>query len=199
MEESRPPPALATPTRACSDWYATLLGLAGLDPFDKKAASSVPVLPPVDSKNVWDLISGATATSPHVELPVSPNVLINFTHGGPTYKLIEGVVGANAGWFGPTYPNASSPASDPSKVALNCTVPCLFNVDADPSEYVDIAAQHPDVVKAMQARLAVLREGMFSNRCVHAGGWLSGCLDACGSFGSTPPAPIAAPPTHTLQ
>ena len=50
--------------------------------------------------DLWPLISGANATSPHVELPVSPDVLIAFNGGrvvSPTYKLITGVVDANAG------------------------------------------------------------------------------------------------------
>jgi hypothetical protein len=31
---------------------------------------------------------------------------------------------------------------------------CLFNVTRDPCEYFDVAAEHPDVVAALTARLA---------------------------------------------
>ena len=148
-----------------SDWYGTLLGLAGLDPADVKAATSQPRLPPVDSKDLWPLISGANDTSPHAELPVSPDVLIHFVSRNSTLKLITGVVGGNAGWMGPTYPNASSPDNDPSKVTLDCSAsPCLFDVAADPGEHTDIAAQNGGVVTTMMARLVELRKDMFSNR-----------------------------------
>ena len=58
----------------CADWYATILGLAGLDAeqiVDARAAAAG--LPPLDSLDVWPLLSGANATSPRVEIPLSAN------------------------------------------------------------------------------------------------------------------------------
>ncbi len=40
---------------------------------------------------------------------------------------------------------------------------CLFDVWGDPSESVDVAQQHPEVVAAMGARLGVLAQGFYSN------------------------------------
>lgn len=46
--------------------YATFSALAGVDPTDEKAAAAG--LPPIDSLNLWPLISGANTTSPRTEV-----------------------------------------------------------------------------------------------------------------------------------
>ena len=51
---------------------ATFCHLAGVSAVDQKAAASTPPLPPIDSLNVWDLISGANATSPRREWALTP-------------------------------------------------------------------------------------------------------------------------------
>ena len=51
---------------------ATFCYLAGVSAFDDKAAASTPPLPPVDSINVWGLISGANKTSPRREWALTP-------------------------------------------------------------------------------------------------------------------------------
>ena len=81
-----------------ADWFSTFLGLVGVNPFDIRANTSSPVLPPVDSLDVWPLISGTNASSPRTELPVSPQILMQFEpDGGPIYKLMLGAFG-RAGW-----------------------------------------------------------------------------------------------------
>ena len=37
--------------------------------------------------------------------------------------------------------------------------PCLFDLDADPNEHDDVATEHPDVVRKMQARILELLKG----------------------------------------
>ena len=73
-----PPPALtsrAPPLSLCLPArYATFLGLAGLPHSqiaDARAAAAG--LPPLDSLDVWPLLSGSNATSPRVEIPLSAN------------------------------------------------------------------------------------------------------------------------------
>lgn len=46
--------------------YATFCALAGVDPTDTRAAAAG--LPPIDSLNLWPLISGANPTSPRSEV-----------------------------------------------------------------------------------------------------------------------------------
>ena len=51
-----------------ADWYAILCALAGVDPTDKQAEKAN--LPPIDSFNMWPLISGQNLTSPRVDIPL---------------------------------------------------------------------------------------------------------------------------------
>merc|ERR1711988_312315 len=53
---------------AAWDWYATYAALAGADPTDHRAAAAG--LPPIDSHNLWPLLSGQTKTSPRTELAI---------------------------------------------------------------------------------------------------------------------------------
>ena len=53
------------------DWFATFCALAFVDPTDHAAAVASPPLPPIDSLNVWGLISGTNLTSPRTEWPVT--------------------------------------------------------------------------------------------------------------------------------
>jgi arylsulfatase B len=46
--------------------YATFCALAGVDPTDTRAAAAG--LPPIDSLNLWPLLSGANPTSPRTEV-----------------------------------------------------------------------------------------------------------------------------------
>ena len=48
--------------------YATFCSLAGVDPTDAIAAAHG--LPPIDSVNVWPLLTGATTESPRKVLPI---------------------------------------------------------------------------------------------------------------------------------
>ena len=52
--------------------YATFCALAGVDPSDSRAALAG--LPPIDSLNLWPLVSGANATSPRTEVVLGSNV-----------------------------------------------------------------------------------------------------------------------------
>lgn len=158
------PPALRGTTQEgmvhVADWLATYCGLAGLNASfctaDALAAASG--LPPIDSLDQWPLLSGANTTSPRTELPLGPNGFIS-----GQWKLLLGQQGS-AGWQGPTFPNASSGANPPDDMELKCgTAGCLFNVADDPTEQSDVAAQHPDVVAALKARLAQLAAGFFTN------------------------------------
>ena len=47
-----------------ADWYATFCNLAGVDPTDERAAEAK--LPPINSLNMWPMISGQNMTSPRV-------------------------------------------------------------------------------------------------------------------------------------
>jgi arylsulfatase B len=146
-----------------ADYYGSILGLYGLDPFDKKAAAAG--LPPVDSLDVWPVISGANSSSPRTEVPVREDVLLQFAaDGSEAWKLINGNVAGGAGWMSPLYPNSTSPKNDPFSQGLDCSKKaCLFEVVSDPGEHNDVADENPDIVSSMAARIAQLAKGFFSN------------------------------------
>ena len=156
--------------------YTTYCALAGVDPTDARAAAAG--LPPVDGVNLWPYISGAVTTSPRMEIPVGSAAaeanLLNFNNTvvqalvrADGYKLLIGMTGQNI-WTGPHYPNASTSWND---TGYHCGVPstpptgkggCLFNVLSDPNEYSDVAADHPDIVAEMYARILELQATAFS-------------------------------------
>jgi len=155
------PPAVRGTTNGgivhIADWLGTFCALAGVDPADAVAAAAG--LPPVDSVNVWPLLSGANATSPRTEFPVAPGALVS-----GNYKLLLGNQ-IEATWAGAVYPNASSPGRpvDPGPTLACGQAGCLFDVVADPTEHVDVAGAHPDVVAALKARLKELEPGFYTN------------------------------------
>ena len=155
------------------DAYATFAALAGVDPTDTKAAAAG--LPPIDSLDMWPMISGANLTSPRTEIVAgSDAVECNVGTGTQVqaliradgYKLIIGMLDQNI-WTGPYYPNASTWQDPPYHCGVPTTPPtgkggCLFNVFTDPTEHDDVAAQHPDIVASLYARLLELQTTAFT-------------------------------------
>ena len=63
------------------DWYATFCALAGVDKTDTRAAAAG--LPPVDSVDLWPMLSGANTTSPHAEIVLGmPTIASGNSYGG---------------------------------------------------------------------------------------------------------------------
>lgn len=139
-----------------SDVYATMLAMAGVN------ASDTPGPAPMDGFNQWPYISGATDTSPRSGM-VHDHWLVNEstkqnpynssggsiaeTINGKLYKLIT-VPGIYASWYGWFSPNATcqdKKAHDCFNVTLDCSPdsPCLYDLDADPTERVNIASTAP--------------------------------------------------------
>ncbi len=137
-----------------ADWYSTFCALAGVDPTDKSAAEAK--LPPIDSLNMWPLISGQNSTSPRTNVPISNATLIS-----GDYKILVGKVGVN-GWTGPTYPNSSDPNAAVNGFADCGDSGCLFNIKDDPTEHSNLAESMPSVLKDMQKKLAAYQVTTFN-------------------------------------
>ena len=136
-----------------ADWYATFCALAGVDPTDERAAKAK--LPPIDSMNMWPLISGQNATSPRTDIPASFNTLIS-----GDYKILVGIVN-QAGWTGPQYPNRTNPHG--IRAIERCgDAGCLYNIKTDPEERKNLALQMPDVLEKMQVALSEYQKGYFN-------------------------------------
>ena len=137
-----------------ADWYGTFCGLAGVDPTDTMAAAAN--LPPIDSVDVWPLISGQNSTSPRTDIPASINALIS-----GDYKILVGNM-QQAGWTGPQYPNSTNPKGGIKAVEDCGDSGCLYNIKQDPEERNNLAATMPDMLKNMQDKLAQYKATYFN-------------------------------------
>ena len=134
-----------------TDWYATFCYLAGVDPTDEEAAKAK--LPPIDSMNMWPLISGQNSTSPRTDIPANNVTLIS-----GDYKIITGDAKENV-WTGPHSPNTTTKVNNAVK---SCDDGCLFNIKSDPTEHVNLATKMPDVLEEMQRKLKKYQATFFN-------------------------------------
>ena len=165
---------------AVEDWYATICGLAGVDPFDARAAAAG--LPPIDSIDQWPVLSGMNATPPRpyavLGVAITPGKDDKefhydieagriFVAGIVTqqYKLLIGPQYQNV-ITGPLYPNRTTTYPDslfdcgglplPEGGPGNGLGGCLYDLFADPSESKNIASLYPDIVRVLNE--TILRE-----------------------------------------
>lgn len=140
---------ISAPVHVC-DWYATFSRLAGVDPADDQEG-----VPPIDSIDQWPLLSGSSQAL-RTEVFIGDGCLVQ-----GKYKLITTGAGT-ANWTGPLFPRV--PSTGPGTIHCSKKAPCLFDVVADPSERRDLAAELPEVVASMQARVEELYKGRFEGR-----------------------------------
>ena len=140
---------------AIADWYSTFCAIAGVEAADDRAAEYG--LPPIDSLNVWPLISGQNMTSPRTQIAVSAKALIS-----ENLKYLGGNM-SYASWPGSKYPNASSVQSPVKSVHMDCTKGCLFDVVQDMTEHIDIASEHQEIVEQMAKELEQQKLSFYSN------------------------------------
>ena len=136
--------------------YATFAGIIGFDPTDDKAKKAG--LPPIDSMNMWPLISGMNSTSPRTEIAVDGNVLIQ-----NNYKYIVNASVNYASWGGYLFPNSTSVAHPIEGTMMNCTDGCLFDLEEDVTEHVNIINDNQDIANKMDQRLVELKKGFYTN------------------------------------
>lgn len=146
-----------------ADWFSTLCALAGVSPFDDRAASAG--LPPIDSINQWDYISGKRHDSPRTTAQLSRSAYLK-----GRLKLLTGNI-EFACWGSKVYPNASAgaapkygPFGSPCNSTLRCGDGCLFDVVSDVEERANLATQpsYTSTLKEMRAELLVANQGHFS-------------------------------------
>lgn len=168
-----------------ADWFATYCALAGVDPTD--TAGEKAGLLPIDSLNLWPMLSGANLTSPRSELFMNADT----AKGGGCliqgdWKLLTGKI-SSASWAGPTYPNASSIDNTLDQYTADCGGAeggrrgCLYNVGQEGSwtEHEDLSAQYPEILDKMVARLSVLSRGFWNpNSTAKSAAYSATCQNA---------------------
>eukprot|EP00937_MAST-01D_sp_MAST-1D-sp2_P000373 g373.t1 len=115
------------------DWYATFAALAGASARDERGA--IANLPPVDCK------FASLFACLMWEVPNSPRDTIHMDEGVAVrgdLKLLKSE-SAQACWAGPYYPNGTADAGCNRNERCGQSGGCLYNITADPSEYVNLA------------------------------------------------------------
>ena len=127
-----------------ADWYTTFCKLAGVDPDD-----SGPGKFPIDSMDVWPIITGENEKTPHDEIVLG----YDFDNSGAliygNYKLIVGAQGRacdNLMWSPLDYPCSDGPKGE------NCDSNCLYDIVNDPREEHDLSKEKPDILKELLDR-----------------------------------------------
>jgi len=134
-----------------ADWYRTLAeGIAGVDPTDTQAQESG--LPPIDSLNMWPLLSGQSSDNPREKagIIVDERMLVK-----GRWKYIKGgLTMTEAARGGLQYPNETTVTDPISSHSFKCPPQgCLYDVVSDPSEMNELSAENPDVAETMRAEL----------------------------------------------
>ena len=155
-----------------TDWYATFCSLAGVDPTDEKAAKAK--LPPIDSMDMWPLISGENSTSPRTDIPAS-----NFTLISGNYKIITGNLNFSV-WTGLHSPNSTTNKGS-LQVIESCGDGCLFNIKTDPNEHDNLATKMPDILADMQKKLQKYQVTHFNPD--RGKMWPEACTTALNKYG----------------
>ena len=140
-----------------ADWYATFAAIIGFDPTDERAKKAD--LPPIDSMNMWPLIIGENSTSPRTEIPINKNVLIQ-----GNYKYMVNASFDYASWGNYIFPNSSSPQHPIQGTTMDCSKGCLFDLEDDMTEHVNIIKENTDIAKKMDERLVELAKGFYNNK-----------------------------------
>ena len=115
-------------------------------------------MPPIDSVDVSGYILGKASTSPRQELVIGApsgyrdiwggdhmktqvnGVIVDEGEAG-LWKLLVGAVSMNI-WTGPHFPNVTAiwnASNSPEQLFFDCKEACLWRLDHDPTEHVDLA------------------------------------------------------------
>eukprot|EP00448_Togula_jolla_P010115 CAMPEP_0170613910 /NCGR_PEP_ID=MMETSP0224-20130122/24521_1 /TAXON_ID=285029 /ORGANISM="Togula jolla, Strain CCCM 725" /LENGTH=530 /DNA_ID=CAMNT_0010939537 /DNA_START=24 /DNA_END=1613 /DNA_ORIENTATION=- len=129
-----------------ADWYATLAGIAGA-----KVDYGGPA--PSDSINQWPYITGVYPWSLRSEIVHEHRLSSNNSRVGAlrvgNWKLLVGTQYA-ARLYGDSLVDADP--RKPAEFSACGNSPCLFDVEADPTESTDLALAHPQVLQELLHR-----------------------------------------------
>ena len=127
-----------------ADWYTTFCKLAGVDPSDSATGKF-----PVDGLDIWPIITGENATTPHLEIVLGYQYENTGAIIKGDYKLIVGPQSTQCDslmWSPLTYPCEQGPKGE------NCDQYCLYNIVEDPSEHNELSKKEPQLLQMLLER-----------------------------------------------
>ena len=163
--------------------YATFAVLAGADPSNSVMIGGA--LRPVDSVDVWPMLTGVNTTHPRPITPTSEAGIVDTAPAGAGgegkwYKLVT-LAGQSVYYSetanqtdgtdaclkarqpDPPQPGRTDPIVNGCPVC-NATSPCLYEILSDPSEKINVASSHPDVVATLAPLLAMYNDAYVTGR-----------------------------------
>eukprot|EP01084_Bolivina_argentea_P010244 19074_1 len=129
------------------DLHSTFCNLADVNPNEtnKNAPSQI------DSLNMWKYISGQVTDSPRTQIVHDHDMYTNVTHGSlrsGNYKIIVNNE-SMASWYGQFSPNETWNNNMKNIFACSVDKPCLFDIENDPTEHIDLSETLPNVTKQL--------------------------------------------------
>jgi len=146
------------------DWYPTLLTLAGVSTRQSK---------PLDGFDAWPAITQG-APSPHKEILHNITTTGGALRAGDWKLVVNGQradseeMGAIESGAATKEPKKKKAGKQPGKTADGGELVELFNLKADPYEKSNVAAQHPEIVKDLRARLDVYTKAAVPSKLAPA-------------------------------
>ena len=157
--------------------------LAGADPSNSVMIGGA--LRPVDSVDVWPMLTGVNTTHPRPITPTSEAGIVDTAPAGAGgegkwYKLVT-LAGQSVYYSetanqtdgtddclkarqpDPPQPGRTDPIVNGCPVC-NATSPCLYEILSDPSEKINVASSHPDVVATLAPLLAMYNDAYVTGR-----------------------------------
>jgi len=214
-----------------ADWYGTLSEIAGVDFTDARAEEANKVingnelskLRPVDSVPQWGFIMNATNGRPgplHLSSQAVLQWPFKLVTGKQPYSRWQGTLFPNCSTIagaandeGPMFsdfkvfnenisPSDSQEETDKLLWVQDCGEGCLVNVEADPTEHINLARDpnHQKVLLELQRKLSQMNELLFLPqrgksqlkaclRAVDNGGYYGPFVDVDNWYTPVPPAP----------
>eukprot|EP01084_Bolivina_argentea_P151768 264872_1 len=139
-----------------TDWYSTFIEMFNGNSFDETAAQYN--LPPIDSLNMWPMISGQVTISPRTQYIIDSTAIIQ-----NEWKLIySNDKISHSSWTGIIYPNSSSIHNWPEQKE-DCSNGCLFNIIEDYTEHNDVSNKYPHIVNQLIKQIEIEKDNFFDN------------------------------------
>ncbi len=130
--------------------HATVTSMDLFPLFCDLAGVALPSDRKIDGQNIADILRGKTDHSPHEFLYYYNGTNLQAVRQGKWKLHLPRSIDGQPFW-------SKEQGNNPMKVYLTLDEPLLFNLDADVGEQVNLAARHPEVVRALRKEAQHIR------------------------------------------